>query len=46
MLTRLYIEALLADPGAADAIWEAWNSGEFCDYAAAWGWWLIINFCR
>ena len=34
MLTRLYIEALLADPEAADEVWEAWNSGELCDFVA------------
>ena len=25
MLTALYIEALLADEEAADAVWEAWD---------------------
>ena len=41
MLTRLYIEALLADPEAADAVWEAWDRGEISTYWAVWGWWLV-----
>ena len=28
MLTAIYVEALLADPEAADAVWEAWWDGE------------------
>ena len=27
MLARLYIEALLVDEEAADAVWEAWDAG-------------------
>jgi hypothetical protein len=41
MLTHLYIEALLADPEAADAVWEAWWDGELSDFVAAWAWWKI-----
>ena len=28
MLTRLYIEALLADEELADQVWEAWDAGQ------------------
>ncbi len=45
MLTRLYIEALLADEKAADAVWEAWDSGEISDFVAAWVWWAIVEPC-
>ena len=31
MLTRLYIEALLADEELADLVWEAWNIGIITD---------------
>jgi len=41
MLTRHYIEALLADPEAADQVWEAWDAGEISDFVAAWIWWII-----
>ena len=27
MLTEIYIEALLADGGLADQVWEAWDNG-------------------
>ena len=27
MLTEIYIEALLVDEEAADAVWEAWYAG-------------------
>ena len=40
MLTEIYIEALLADPKAADQIWVAWDAGEICDAVAAWAWWM------
>ena len=46
MLTRLYIEALLEDPEAADWVWEAWAAGDLTAFGAAWAWWLIINFCH
>ncbi len=42
MLTRLYIEALLVDEEAADAVWEAWNAVELSDCVASWGWWSIL----
>jgi len=35
MLTRLYVEALLADPERADPVWELWNAGEITDEFAA-----------
>jgi hypothetical protein len=41
MLTRLYIEALLVDEEAADAVREAWNAGEASDFWAAWMWWTV-----
>jgi len=41
MLTRLYIEALLVDPEAADRVWEAWDSGDVADETACIGWMLI-----
>jgi len=42
MLTQLYIEALLVDEEAADAVWEAWDKGEIGDVVAAWAWWRIV----
>jgi len=42
MLARgIYIEALLVDEAAADAVWEAWAAGEISDWPAVWAWWLI-----
>ena len=41
MLLQIYIEALLVDPEAADAVWEAWSDGEISDFWAAWAWWQI-----
>ena len=38
MLTCLYIEALLVDEKAADAVWEAWDKGELDDFVAAVAW--------
>ncbi len=43
MPTRLYIEALLADEEATDAVWEAWDSGELTTYAAVCAWWTIVG---
>ena len=43
MLTRLYVEALLADPILADTVWELWNTGVITDELAAWAWWGIFN---
>ena len=42
MLTRLYIEALPADPEAADQVWEVWDGGEIDDFGASWAWWIIV----
>ncbi len=44
MLTRLYIEALLVDPEAADDVWELWNSGLISDFWAAWAWQRIADY--
>lgn len=38
MFTRLYIEALLVDEEAADAVWEAWDKGVLSDLEAAVAW--------
>ena len=35
MLTRLYVEALLADPELADQVWALWNVGMIPDDLAA-----------
>jgi len=43
MLTRLYIEGLLADEEAADQVWEAWEAGEISNVIAAWAWWMIAK---
>jgi len=39
MLTRLYVEALLANPVLADQVWELWNAGAIMDGVAAMAWW-------
>jgi len=38
VLAEIYIEALLVDEDAADAVWEAWDKGELSDFAAQWAW--------
>ena len=43
MLTRLYIEALLVDPEAADRVWEAWDSGEIDDELVEKAWVLLAS---
>ena len=42
MLTELYIEALLVDAEAADAVWNAWDAGVILDELAALAWWSIV----
>jgi hypothetical protein len=37
MLTCVYIEALLSDEEAADAVWEAWDKGEISDFFERFG---------
>jgi len=37
MLTEIYVEALLVDKKSADAIWEAWDTGEIEDQVG----WLV-----
>lgn len=49
MLTESYIEALLVDPEAADAVWEAWDAGLIPDELAAVAWWFVVvssNGCK
>ena len=41
MLNRLYQEAYLVDPRAADAVWEEWWAGDMTDYAVGWAWWNL-----
>ena len=41
MLTRLYVEALLANPRLADQVWELWNAGVITDDLAAWAWGIL-----
>jgi len=41
MLTRLYVEALLADEEAADAVWELWKAGVITDDLAATAWCIL-----
>ena len=41
MLTRLYVEALLANENLADQVWELWNAGLISEDLAAWAWRLI-----
>ena len=41
MLTRLYVEALLADEGLADMVWEAWDAGFISEELAAIAWLVI-----
>ena len=36
MLTRLYVEALLANENLADQVWELWNAGLISEDLAAW----------
>jgi len=43
MLTEIYIEALLANEEAADAVWEAWDAGEVSAYWAARMWLTIVK---
>ena len=41
MLTRLYVEALLADEDLADQVWELWNVGMIPDGLAAMAWLIL-----
>jgi len=43
MLVDIYVEALLADPGLADEVWELWNAGVITDGLAAWAWFMLAN---
>jgi len=46
MLTRLYVEALLADEDRADQVWEQWNAGVITDDLAAWAWCMLAASTR
>ena len=41
MLNRLYQEAYLVDPTAADAVWEEWWSVDLTDFGVGWAWWNV-----
>ena len=41
MLTRLYVEALLADEDLGDQVRELWDAGEMTYLAAMRAWWFI-----
>ena len=41
MLTRLYVEALLADEDLADQVWELWDVGMIPDGLAAIAWHIL-----
>ncbi len=43
MLTEVYIEALLVDEDAADAVCQAWNARELNNAGACIAWTLIIR---
>ncbi len=40
-----YIEALLVDEEAADAVWEALDRDQISEYVAAAAWWSIVGGC-
>ena len=41
MLTKLYIEALLADEDMADQVWGLWNAGVITDDLAGMAWFIV-----
>ena len=43
MLNRLYQQAYIVDPIAADAVWEEWWVGDLTDFAVGWAWWRIVE---
>lgn len=43
MLTRLYVEALLANSELADEVWEPWNAGVIAEDMAAIAWFLLAT---
>ena len=43
MLTKIYIEALIADEELADQVWEAWDGGAIDNQTAFLAWLLITN---
>lgn len=42
MLTRLYVEALLADARLADQVWAFWDAGEIDHELARAAWTLLL----
>jgi len=42
MLIDYYIEALLRDPEAADAVWEALDQDQISEYVAAAAWCEVV----
>ena len=43
MLTKLYIEALIAEKSLADQVWVLWNAGDIADGLAAWAWFTLAK---
>ena len=43
MLTRLYVDALLADEDLADQVWELWDAGVITDGLAATAWHILAT---
>ena len=43
MLTRLYLDAVMADPDIAFRVWLLWNAGEIDDELAAIAWRLLAE---
>ena len=41
MLTKLYVEALFADPDLVDEVWELWHAGVVTDVLAAIAWGIL-----
>lgn len=42
MLVEYYIDALLVDPDAADAVWDAWHAESVTDDCARRAWTAIF----
>ena len=43
MLTKIYIEALIANEKLADQVWEAWDRGEIDDAVVCVAWIMIAG---
>ena len=46
MLTNPYVEAVLADPDQAYAIWLLWAAGDIDDAQAVQAWWSVALYTR